>query len=1190
MYLKSIDLYGFKSFAKKTVFKFDEGVTGVVGPNGSGKSNIADAVRWVLGEQSAKMLRGASMQDVIFAGTENRKPLGYCQVDLTIDNHDQKMAIDFSEVTISRRVYRSGESEYFINQTACRLKDVHELFMDTGVGKEGYSIIGQGQIDKILSTKPDDRRALFDEAVGIVKYKKRKLSAEKKLDDEKQNLLRINDIIKELEGQQQGLMEQAEVAKKYIANKEALKKYEVNIFIHEMEKIDQDIHGINENEQILQDQISDILKNKATINEKHIKTIKEIEVLEEEIENKNKLAMNIVVDKEKKESEAKLLKEKIINLSNINERISAQNKALTNRQNINEKENSSHFDAFNLLQQQYAEKSTELTKKQQALNEYASAISESENKIESIKTNIIERLNEIASAKSKILRYTTMGENLDEREKSIKERERLLEANINGIRSDVAFNTKKIDDLSQEQKAVATRKKQKADELREIEEERKKLVEALNGQTAQLNILKSKYQALNDLNSGYEGYNFSIKKIMELKNSNPSMNDRVLGVVADIISVKKEYEVAIETALGGSIQNVVTDNEQTAKELIGYLKKNRFGRCTFLPITSIKARDSYSKLDEKDIGFIGYGSDIVNRESTFDNVIDFLLGSVAIIDTIDHALVIAKKYNYSIRMVTLSGEVINRGGSLTGGEFKNKGNQFLARKSQLEECEKNIYSLKETVKGLQKSYNANDSKYNELAQMMESENKEDQEIRLELNNTAIYLKQQENEYKKYTEEMSEIKIEINQIMEQKNEILNKISELENGLKTVEKENTTDEEMVKALSSDIQGEKGKKEQLIDQLTSLKIETSTLNEKLSNAKENTSRIQKDIEDVKAEIDKNEKEINQNILEINEKNNSINELEEKIKVLATNINDNEMKIKGLYETKNNLTKEQEVLYIEKEKYNDKMSLLEKDLLRLEGTKEKHELKRDSQMEYMWNEYEINPSNALDYKVDDLSSIAEMKKNITTLRNKIKALGDVNVNAIEEFKTVSTRYEFLTAQRDDLVLAEEKLKAVIEELKVKMEKQFREKFKDISIKFNEVFRELFGGGKGILTLTESDNVLEAGIDINAQPPGKKLQRMALLSGGEKAFTAIALLFAIQSLKPSPFCVLDEIEAALDDANVDRFAKYLQKLSNNTQFIIITHRRGTMEAADALYGITMQEKGVSTQVSVKLLEDQLED
>jgi chromosome segregation protein len=1189
MYLKSIELYGFKSFAKKMIFEFNTGITGIVGPNGSGKSNIADAVRWVLGEQRAKQLRGAKMEDVIFAGTDARKPLGYCQVDLTIDNKDMKMQIDYSEVTISRRVYRSGESEYYINGTPCRLMDINELFMDTGVGKEGYSIIGQGQIDKILSTKPDDRRNLFDEAAGIVKFKKRRLNAEKKLNEEKDNLIRINDIIRELESQKETLEGQAITAKKYLSYKEQLKKYDINIFLNDYEELNENIKTINIKENQLQEEIETTREQYINVKESQSKLSEEIDKNIKKTELEKDRTSEILLEKEKQESNIGVTKEQIKNLKVNNERLEDELNRLKEQKDSNFEEKAKYDILSEQLQNKLLDYKNILNIKQEEYNSYVSKIGEDENNIENIKTDIIERLNDIANVKSKIHRYNALLENNKGRNNSITSRKTIIENTNKSIEKELDNIVCNINNLDEKKNSLTNEKHDLKNKVVVIEKDIKEKQYKLNEASKQLHIINSKHSALKDINEQYEGYNYSIKKIMELKKSSKD-EQGVLGVIADIIKVEKQYETAIEISLGGNIQNIVTDNENTAKKMINYLKSNKYGRATFLPLSSIRSKENYNKLTPKEDGFIGYANELLSCEDKYKHIIKYLLGRIVVVDNIDNAIKLSKKYKYSLKIVTLTGEVINPGGALTGGAYKNKGNQFLSRKRDLETFEQEMLKVSGYIKTLEPLIKDSTDKLNECNKKIEIITLQEQELNIELNSSSINLNQLKNEINKNKEEIQDIIIELEQLNNQEKELKESLNKLNYNLDNTEVENEDAENLVKTLNSTISEGKIKSAELSDQITKIKIDSSSLEQQFSNVKENILRLKQNILSANKKIENNNIEIEKNKEDIIAKEDNINNYQ-------TSINNFDVHIKTIHEEVEQLTSNKQALVLKqqqltkkKEHYSERINLLEKDILRLQNSKVKYEVQNEAQMEYIWDEYELTYKMACDYKDDSLGTIPSMKKEHSSLKDDIKKLGDVNVNAIDDFKMVSDRYTFLTEQKEDLVLAEDKLKNVISELNQQMISQFKEKFNEINSKFEEVFKELFGGGKAMLELTDDEDVLECGIRIIASPPGKKLQSMMLLSGGERAFTAIALLFAIQSLKPSPFCVLDEIEAALDDANVERFAKYLKKLAINTQFIIITHRKGTMESADALYGITMQEKGVSTQVSVKLIENELDD
>jgi len=1185
MHLKSIELYGFKSFANKMVFEFDEGITGIVGPNGSGKSNIADAVRWVLGEQSAKQLRSSRMQDVIFAGTEARKPLGYSQVDLTIDNHDKKIPIDYLEVTVSRRVYRSGEGEYFINGAPCRMRDIQELFMDTGVGQEGYSIIGQGQIDKILSNKPDERRALFDEAVGIVKFKKRKKHAEKQLETEKQNLYRISDIITELEGQKEVLTDQAEKAKIYLNKKEDLKINEVTLFVTELDEINKKLEALSEKDKTAKEQIHAVRKIYEVGKIKHTDYNKIIEELEKEIETIVEQSGALNLQKEKKESDISLTKEQIHHLNENNQRLEKEKKEAIEKKNQRQATLENYQEEIATLLEESRKSEVSLTQQEEAIREINEAIEKEEVAVGDIQSNMIERLNEISTIKTQMQRFTTMAENAYSRKESIIAKKLILESSIDELREQLMLAQQVKEHLSKR----ATTLKERQKNIRLIQLEEAKLLEKTQKErkekTNNLQMQTSKYKALGEIVDHYEGYNYSIRKVMSLKKE-MKYSGKIKGVVADVLKVSKTYERAIEIALGGTYQNIIVEDEATAKSLIGYLKTNKYGRATFLPLTNIRATSKNRLQIKKEAGVIGYGHEVVQTEEEYSQVMAYLLGRTLVVKDLDTATRLARKYKNNLRIVTLEGDLVNPGGSLTGGAYKNNKTQFLARKRELDILKQAIEVSKKNLLGIDTSYQELLYKKEQQIKEIDSLRERLQSMEIDLNGQSMTLHQLKSDLLKGTKELEAIKMEEEQLASQGGDIASEISNLTASLKENEVNKEDAEVTVKSLMAKTIGLKEEKDQLIEKMTQLRMASVTVIEQKNHANSNVVRMKEEIATMEAQINLYETEISKNEKEITGKAEQVEAHKKVIEDYNELVQDSLGKREALTTKRHALVKEQEVLYKEQEVSNEQMTLLEKERIRLENQINKAEEAKDNHITYMWQEYEVTYNNAASYFDKNLKSITIMKEQIRQMKNEIKQLGDVNVNAIEEYKQVLERYTFLTEQKSDLVEAEEKLRGMITELEMHMQEQFIEQFKAINLRFQQVFKELFGGGKAFLELADEEEILNAGIHISAQPPGKKLQNMMLLSGGERAFTAIALLFAIQSLKPSPFCVLDEIEAALDDANVERFAKYLQKLSKATQFIIITHRRGTMEVSDALYGITMEEKGISAQVSVKLVED----
>ena len=1186
MYLKSIEVHGFKSFANKIDFQFHTGITGIVGPNGSGKSNVADAVRWVLGEQRIKQLRGASMQDVIFSGTEMRKPLGYAYVAITLDNSDHQLAIDYDEVTVSRRLYRSGESEYMINGTICRLKDVNELFYDTGIGKEGYSIIGQGQIDKILSGKPEERRELFDEAAGIVKFKRRKYSAQKKLEDEQQNLVRVKDILSELEKQVGPLEKQSETAKIYLKKKEELKTLDVNMFLLENNRLREQLQGVEEKYNIASGDLEETNNRYEGIKEEYESIQNEIEQLDEKIEAARSNLSDTGLMRGKLEGEINVLKEQIHSAEGNREHL---NSRLTNVQREIDLKN---VDKDGILtdkkeiDEQVMEIQTARDNARLQLDTVQKKIEELNNNIETGKNTIIDALNQRATIKSQMGRFDTMMEQVNIRKAELTSR--LVRA-----KSDEAEQLEQIRQLQEQFESVNVLIRELNDKQTLLEEQLSGMRTALADKDQKLRDMqvvyhqeKAKLDSLANLTERYEGYGGSVKRVMEQKEQNPG----IIGVVADIIKVDKKYETAIETALGGNIQNIVTDDEDTAKKMIQFLKKNKGGRATFLPLTSIKNPQEFKTpevLDEK--GVIGMADALVTIEKKYKDVAKAMLGRIVVVDHIDNAVKIARKFDYGIRMVTLEGELLVPGGAISGGAFKNNSN-LLGRRREMEELEAKVKKQLSDIDALLDDIEKTKDERNKMRVELEETKATLQDKFIEQNTARLNVMQAE-------ERKNEAEAGFGELKAEEREIEKQIQEIKEGKEAIIKELADSEQLEKNVDAQISEfqkeleEKRKEEsEQTAKASEWDLEVEKMLQKQEFHQQNVDRIDGEILRYTKELEEIKEGIENNNTEMEAKQNAILEIEKTITASHETQSDTEIKLKEDVTRREELNAKQKNFFSTREEMAERMTALDKEVYRLNAQKEKLEDSIEYQINYMWDEYEITLSDAATLRDEEMTDLPAMKKEISTLKDQIKKLGDVNVNAIEDYKNLMERYTFLKTQHDDLVEAEKTLENIIEELDTAMRKQFREKFAEINAEFDKVFKELFGGGKGTLELMEDEDILEAGIRIIAQPPGKKLQNMMQLSGGEKALAAISLLFAIQNLKPSPFCLLDEIEAALDDNNVTRFAKYLHKLTKHTQFIVITHRRGTMEKADRLYGITMQEKGVSTLVSVNLIDKELTD
>ena len=1186
MYLKSIEVQGFKSFANKILFEFHNGITGIVGPNGSGKSNVGDAVRWVLGEQSAKSLRGASMQDVIFSGTENRKPMGFASVSITMDNSDHKLPIEFDEVTVTRRVYRSGESEYRINGSACRLKDINELFYDTGIGKEGYSIIGQGQIDKILSGKPEERRELFDEAVGIVKFKRRKAAAQKKLEDERQNLVRVNDILSELTRQLTPLEKQAETAKIYLKKRDELKVLDVNMFLLEMEESRTELAALEEKLAISERDLKENSQKYESIRVEYDRLEEKISGLDGQIDSERARNNENQLKRQQLAGQMDVLREQIRSVEtsrkNQLERLETIEKDLTERKKELE---ASRLELNGLKEErkQAQEEEEDTSVENDAIE---ASISHLNREIEGDKSEIIRILNQRASTKGKIQRYDTMMEQNQIRRAEVSQRllrlrseENEQEDSLKELQEKYETVSEKIEDLTEESRTYEEA----------VEKIRRELVrqnqQAEQGQTA-FHREASRLESLKNITERYDGYGNSIRRCMEQKSREPGL----LGVVADLIKVEKAYEIAIETALGGSIQNIVTSDEDTAKRMIDFLKKNKFGRATFLPLTSVGLRGGFTDNGAlKEPGVIGLASTLVQADKQYEGLVRYLLGRVVVADTIDHAVALARKYRYSLRIVTLEGELLSPGGSMTGGAFKNSSN-LLGRRREIEELEESVKLLKKDLDALNQAIDENRSKRNALRDKIAALAEKLQKEYLVQNTAKMEISQMESRrdetasgYHHLKDEAVEIETQMAEIKEEKHRIQ---EELDASVKQEQELNDRIEKNQKALKE----EQANLTEQKQRFENVHLKLAGFLQKEDFLKQNTSRIEREVRTLNEEKVSVQKKMEDGEKETLEKEENLKKIQETIDSGADVQKEAEEKIRVLTEEKNACMVTQKGFFTEREALTEQKSLLDKENFRLSARQEKLVESRDARINDIWEQYELTPGSAREMKREEYQEMNQLKKAVLDLKNEIRSLGSVNVNAIEEFKEISERHSFLKGQHDDLVESEKALLGVIDDLDAGMRRQFEENFVKIQTEFDKAFRQLFGGGHGKLELVEGEDILEAGVRIIAQPPGKKLQNMILLSGGEKALTAIALLFAIQNLKPSPFCLLDEIEAALDESNVARYANYLHKLTKNTQFIIITHRRGTMAAADRLYGITMQEKGVSALVSVNLIEDDLDE
>lgn len=1179
MYLKKLELQGFKSFADKTVLEFMPGITTVIGPNGSGKSNISDAIRWVLGEQSMKSLRGSKTEDVIFAGTQNRKSLGFAEVSMVMDNSDQKLPIEYNEVTITRKLYRSGESGYYINKTPCRLKDVLELFMDTGIGKDGYSIIGQGKIDEILSNKSEERRHIFEEAAGIVKYRVRKAESEKKLEQTKLNLLRINDIISEIEANIEPTKIQAEKAKEYLRLRDELKSIEIGLFIHNINDYKKRIEEVINDQDIYNTQLVRENERLSNIQELKEKLRASLDSITEQIEKMQNLGFENEKKKEQIKADININLEKINNNNANFERLEKEIIENDERLKVLEEEINQKNDKKTNLAENKDKFVKELEEKEAELKKLTDKMSEKELDMETKKKKVEDNTDEKYEISNAISTLKANVENSKSRKKVVEEE---IDVNI----SELDSSRMQKSEISQKFAEIEAKREKIKGDLNKIDEKRKesdaKLKEydlKINQCESEIRMKDSRMKFLIETEKEKEGYIRSVKSILQDCEKDLSLKKGVHGVIANLISVPKEYETAIEMCLGQSMQNIVTDTEEDAKKLVEHLRKFNLGRASFLPITSVKGKKLDKIKSEK--GVIGIASDLVKFDKKYEQIVLSLLGRTLIMDTMDNAIAIARKNSYGFRIVTLQGDVLNPSGAISGGSVSTKTVNILGRSREIEELKKTIAELEKKVEKLKKDKSEYESSIEDLLEEIEG-------LENELKDIEIVYATEKQRVSSIEEAVSKVEKRLEKLRDEKKSIEEQLkineqtqNDLNEKISAIDEENKKLSEEIEEFSNHNKETQTIVDDLNFDITNLKISVSSFDESEASINEIVERINNDIENLKQSTE-NKKEQKIKLTEENDKLEELNiKLNEEAENLLKEVSNSGTKVEELKNDR--ITKNQKLEEAE-ENFTDQMEKidgLKEQVNKADIKKSKYEVELEQIISKMWEEYEITPNDPGEY--EEPKNVAEVQKQVNKIRGEMKDLGSVNIDSIEEYKKLKERYDFMNEQRLDLETTMAKLRNVITDMTTVMKKQFEDRFRVINKNFSEVFVELFGGGKAELKLTDEDNILESGIEIEVQPPGKKLQNMMLLSGGERAFTAIALLFAILKINPAPFCVLDEIEAALDDVNVYRFAEYLKKFAQESQFLVITHRKGTMEAANTVYGITMQENGISKLLSLDL-------
>ncbi len=1185
MNFEKVEIYGFKSFADKAEIKFGDGITGIVGPNGCGKSNVADAIRWVLGEQSAKSLRGSSMSDVIFSGTQGRKSLSYCEVSLYFDNSNKMFSIDYNEVIITRKLFRSGESEYYINKQPARLKDIVELLHECGIGKEGYTIIGQGKVEEIMSAKPEDRRLIFEEATGIAKFKTRKNESERKLERTHENIVRYNDILTEIENQLAPLERQAEKAKEFNELSSQLKFHELNTYVAKVEGVAQAKEKINVRIKGVDEQMA--LRNAELSNaqKQYDKIFLDISDADENLRKLNAELLEKRVSMEHSSGERQMFAQKISFLQSQIER--AKSEINTNNEMINECKQTFSANVEEL--KNLEEKLVKITEKAEQLSKKLLSVSEKialgEQLADANRKKMIESIENLSDIKLNAGTINFEKKNLVDKLNELTEKLDNLSVKRNNQFNEKERADKNIDDLD---RAVFDLKNQignKEDEVRSVNEEVAKAensIYTLNSVVTTLTAKENFYKALKD---NYDGYAPAVKSLLNKAKTNGALKSKIKGVVAEIIKSDKKYDIALETALAAAAQNVVTQTPDDAKYLIEYLKQNKLGRITFLPITSVKPREQSlqvtNALNEK--GALGVANKIVSYEPQFENVISNLLGNTLIVDTLENATRIADKYRFAFKMVTLDGDVFTTQGAMSGGSRRAETVGLLSNDRKIEEnaieLEKKraeMNAIKETKAEKEKR---RDKALDELSMLNDIYNGKREQILIEREKQSS-VEQALSDVGKEIESTNDL---IEEVKSRIAEIDQRYLSVASGGKKLEQDKLSASQTATKHEQEYDELKKQRETILADSTASQVEITELKAKIGGLKAENQRLSSVIEDCeKANVDLNKSnEGAENIIEqlrLDQEKVSLSKAEQDyIKSIRDKIESIETDKSNLREklNKNDEQKQQlqtQISELIEKKHNQEIALT----------------KIDSDLEYMqqsiWEDYQETYETAVKVREDGYdANFGESE--INRLRKKRSSLGAINATAIEDCKILKERYAEMLTQKEDLEKAESDLKQAIDKIKAEMLTQFDQGFTTINENFQRIFKELFGGGRAMLQMdyTGVEDRLEAGVEIVAEPPGKKLQKLSLLSGGEKALTAIAILFSILKLRPMPFCVLDEIEAALDEANVDRFARYLKKFSHETQFIVITHRKPTMELADALFGVTMQEKGVSKMVSVKL-------
>ena len=1184
MRLKKLLLHGFKSFADQVEISFEDGITGVVGPNGCGKSNIADAVRWVLGEQSAKSLRGSKMEDVIFNGTEKRRRLAFCEVTLVFDNEDHALAIDFTEVQVTRRVYRSGEGEYKINGASCRLRDIVDLFRDTGIGKDGYSLIGQGRIDEILSAKSEDRRQVFEEAAGIVKYKARKLDAEKRIAHTQENLNRVEDILSELEGRVAPLKEQSEAAREYLQLRDELKVLDLNVFLMRTERYEARIKELKASVESLGESI--LQANQALDRQGAERDAAQARLDEYEAETgeKREIVQRLIREVEAGEGATRVMRERIAAGERERDRLTAQRAAAAEGGEGIRRQIDQMSENIAAQTQIIASASSLLAEKEARLSESEARLSDMEERSEAAKQQIIQSMNRLGDVRAQRARLSAMQTALTgqlEAMEADRTREQsgveALGEHVQSARALLNEENARKAALDQEVSDAQSRVQALGDQTQALQQHVTRLQTERQQRDSRLRLLK-------EMQRDYEGYTNAVKQV--LLQSRRQGGAGVHGVVADLIHVPARLERALDMVLGGALQNIVVDRDEDAKRMIEYLRLNRFGRATFLPIGSVRGRTLTPQ--ERGVlampGCVGLASELIEFDPQYQGVIDNLLGRTVVAEDLASGIAIQRAGRYQFRLVTLEGDVMHSGGSMTGGSVQSRMTSLLSRAREIGETEAALKKIDGEFAAARDRYAAMEDERAALKQQRGElyDALHRQEVAVARAEAQLHAALDEQDANNRRVERMEG--ERARLRAQLQDVTGSLEGLDQQEQTAQTSTADRQAEVKKLSEALYALRGEVETLREEVNGERVSLTAREKGLEAEIANRDRLAAQAEDTGRLLEETEaalaeclKALTENAALLEKDLASLTENKAALDAARAQFDAADGRRTGVQKRLQALAEQIDALRAQLDELSDKHHRSEIQLTRIEG-----EYKQIQ--DRIWEDYELSYAGAEAFRQPDFK-LTESEKRIAAIRARIRAMGTVNVAAVDEYRRTVERVEELSTQRDDLLKAQADLEGIVSELEARMERQFREQFILMNENFQRTFVRLFGGGKAELRLSDPADALNCGIDIVAQPPGKKLQMLSLLSGGERALTAIAILFAILDLKPTPFCILDEIEAALDDANIDTYADYLKSYSENTQFIVITHRKGTMERCNALYGVVMEEKGVSKTVSVKLNE-----